>query len=94
MPSEFGPDPYAPLVKESPIIVSKKKYRDLAEELELSWISVVCNPYLDWSLKNGSWSIDIKGRKAKRASSVDDECVDEVQLDRLILVHKTLLLAT
>ncbi|RFU35504.1 hypothetical protein B7463_g795, partial [Scytalidium lignicola] len=65
VPSEFGPDPYAPLVKESPIIASKKKYRDLAEELGLSWISVVCNPYLDWSLENGYWSIDIKGRKAK-----------------------------
>ncbi|KAH8810904.1 hypothetical protein F5884DRAFT_727138 [Xylogone sp. PMI_703] len=65
VPSEFGPDPYAPLVKESPIIASKKKYRDLAEELGLSWISVVCNPYLDWSLENGSWSIDIKGREAK-----------------------------
>jgi uncharacterized protein YbjT (DUF2867 family) len=65
VPSEFGPDPYAPLVKESPIIASKKKYRDLAEELGLSWISVVCNPYLDWSLENGSWSIDIKGRNAK-----------------------------
>jgi uncharacterized protein YbjT (DUF2867 family) len=65
VPSEFGPDPYAPLVKESPIIASKKMYRDLAEELGLSWISVVCNPYLDWSLENGSWGIDIKERKAK-----------------------------
>jgi uncharacterized protein YbjT (DUF2867 family) len=64
LPTEFGSDPYAPLAKNFPLMSSKKQYRDLVEELGMSWIAVVNNPWLDWSLKQGSWGIDIQNRKA------------------------------
>ena len=64
LPTEFGSDPYASLAKNFPLMSSKKQYRDLVEELGMSWIAVVNNPWLDWSLKQGSWGIDIQNRKA------------------------------
>ncbi len=45
LPTEFGSDPYARLVQESPFLSSKKQYRDLAEEVGVSWIAIVNNPW-------------------------------------------------
>ncbi|CAO2647206.1 Nn.00g081280.m01.CDS01 [Neocucurbitaria sp. VM-36] len=64
LPTEFGSDPYAPFAKVFPMLADKKKYRDLAEELGISWIAVVNNPWFDWSLKQGNWGIDVRGKKA------------------------------
>ncbi|KAF1847704.1 NAD(P)-binding protein [Cucurbitaria berberidis CBS 394.84] len=65
LPTEFGSDPYSPLAKNFPMLIErKKKYRDLVEELGLSWIAVVNNPWFDWSLKHGNWGINIKEKKA------------------------------
>ncbi|OAL43132.1 NAD(P)-binding protein [Pyrenochaeta sp. DS3sAY3a] len=64
LPTEFGSDPYAPFVKGFPMLAAKKKYRDLIEELGMSWIAVVNNPWFDWSLSQGHWGVDIKERKA------------------------------
>ncbi|KAF1943950.1 NAD(P)-binding protein [Clathrospora elynae] len=64
LPTEFGSDIYAPFAKVFPIMSSKKQYRDLTEELGMSWIAVVNNPWFDWSLKGGLWGIDIANQKA------------------------------
>lgn len=64
LPTEFGSDPYAPFAKAFPMLAEKKKYRDLVEELGMSWIAVVNNPWFDWSLKQGNWGINVKERKA------------------------------
>jgi uncharacterized protein YbjT (DUF2867 family) len=66
LPSEFGPDPFAKqLTDENILLVTKKIYRDLIEELGVSsWVSPTVGPWLDDGLDNGLWGIDIKGRKA------------------------------
>ncbi|KAK1722592.1 hypothetical protein CaCOL14_003201 [Colletotrichum acutatum] len=66
LPTEFGSDP-APskLLEVSPMVAGKKQFRDLTEELGLSWIAIVNNPWFDWSLGQGFWGIDIKNRFAK-----------------------------
>jgi len=64
VPTEFGSDIYSPIATEFPMTGTKKKYRDLVEEKGMNWIAVVNNPWFDWSMKQGLWSIDIPGRKA------------------------------
>ncbi|KAI8933412.1 hypothetical protein NX059_010027 [Plenodomus lindquistii] len=64
LPIEFGSDIYAPFAKTFHIMSMKKQYRDLIEELGMSWIAIINNPWFDWSLKKGTWGIDIKNRKA------------------------------
>ncbi|OHE94900.1 hypothetical protein CORC01_09819 [Colletotrichum orchidophilum] len=66
LPTEFGSD-LAPskLLEVSPLVAGKKQFRDLVEELGLSWIAIVNNPWFDWSLGQGFWGIDIKNRSAR-----------------------------
>jgi hypothetical protein len=63
LPTEFGSDPYAPMVRDLPMLAAKKKYRDDVEQHGMNWIAVVTNPWFDWSLKQGIWSIDIPARQ-------------------------------
>ncbi|KAF2826888.1 NAD(P)-binding protein [Ophiobolus disseminans] len=71
LPTEFGSDIYSPIARDFPMTGMKKKYRDLIEEKGLSWIGIVNNPWFDWSMKQGLWSIDIPGRKATIYDSGD-----------------------
>ncbi|KAF2023288.1 NAD(P)-binding protein, partial [Setomelanomma holmii] len=65
LPTEFGSDPLSPLAKDFfPMLGIKKKYRDLIEEKGMSWVAVANNPWFDWSLARGMWSIDIPRKKA------------------------------
>jgi uncharacterized protein YbjT (DUF2867 family) len=64
LPTEFGSDIYSPIAADFAMTGSKKKYRDLIAEKGLSWVAIVNNPWFDWSLKAGMWSIDIPGKKA------------------------------
>ncbi|KAK6227399.1 hypothetical protein QIS74_00954 [Colletotrichum tabaci] len=66
LPTEFGSDP-APskLLDANPLVSGKKQFRDLVEELGMSWIAVVNNPWFDWSLGQGFWGIDIAKRSAR-----------------------------
>jgi uncharacterized protein YbjT (DUF2867 family) len=64
LPTEFGSDIYSPIATDFPMTGMKKKYRDLIEEREMSWVAIVNNPWFDWSLKQGMWSIDIPSKKA------------------------------
>lgn len=64
LPTEFGSDIYSPIATDFPMTGMKKRYRDLIEEKGMSWVAVVNNPWFDWSLKQGLWSIDIPARKA------------------------------
>ncbi|OHW93445.1 isoflavone reductase family protein [Colletotrichum incanum] len=66
LPTEFGSD-LAPskLLDASPLVAGKKQFRDLIEELGMSWIAIVNNPWFDWSLAQGFWGIDIKNRSAR-----------------------------
>ncbi|KIW21623.1 hypothetical protein PV08_02203 [Exophiala spinifera] len=65
-PSEFGPDPFAgQLLEENELLVTKKRVRDLVEELGVSnWVSVVVGPWLEFGLSTGLWGVDAKARKA------------------------------
>ncbi|KAF4999629.1 hypothetical protein FDECE_11446 [Fusarium decemcellulare] len=66
LPTEFGIDIEAPLTREMAMMAEKKGIRDLINQLGVSsWIAVVNNPLLDWSMKVGCWGIDIKSRKAE-----------------------------
>ncbi len=61
VPNELGSDPYASqLLAASLVLVAKKTYRDLIEEVGLSWIASVNNPWFDWSLEGGHWGFDIR----------------------------------
>lgn len=66
VPSEFGPDPFAKqLTDENILLVTKKIYRDLIEELGVSsWVSPVVGPWIEFGLDAGLWGVDVKGRKA------------------------------
>jgi len=65
LPVEYGSDlEAAPLVGAIPVLANKKHFRDLAEEEGISWIAIINNPWIDWSLAQGSWKIDIKSRRA------------------------------
>ncbi|GKT48208.1 pinoresinol reductase 2 [Colletotrichum spaethianum] len=66
LPTEFGSD-LAPskLLDASPLVAGKKQFRDLIEELGMSWVAIINNPWFDWSLAQGFWGIDIKNRSAK-----------------------------
>ncbi|WYZ35149.1 hypothetical protein EsH8_I_001425 [Colletotrichum jinshuiense] len=66
LPTEFGSD-LAPskLLEASPFVAAKKQFRDLTEELGMSWIAIVNNPWFDWSLGQGLWGFDIKNRAAR-----------------------------
>lgn len=64
LPTEFGSDIYSPIATDFPMTGMKKKYRDLIEEKGMDWVAIVNNPWFDWSLKAGLWSVDIPGRKA------------------------------
>ncbi|EAT81740.1 hypothetical protein HBH56_119110 [Parastagonospora nodorum] len=64
LPTEFGSDINSPIAKDFEITGMKKKYRDLIEEKGSSWVAIVNNPWFDWSLKAGLWSIDVPGKKA------------------------------
>ncbi|KAK2029756.1 NAD(P)-binding protein [Colletotrichum zoysiae] len=66
LPTEFGSDT-APskLMDANPFLSAKKQFRDLTEELGMSWVAVVNNPWFDWSLPQGFWGIDIKSRSAR-----------------------------
>jgi uncharacterized protein YbjT (DUF2867 family) len=64
LPTEFGSDIYSPIATDFPITGMKKKYRDLIEDKNMSWVAIVNNPWFDWSLKQGMWSIDIASKKA------------------------------
>lgn len=64
LPTEFGSDIYSRIASDFPMTGMKKKYRDLVEENGMNWVAIVNNPWFDWSMKAGMWSIDIPGRKA------------------------------
>ena len=64
LPTEFGSDIYSPIAEDFPMTGMKKKYRDLIEEKGMNWVAIINNPWFDWSMKAGMWSIDIPGRKA------------------------------
>ncbi|EFQ32480.1 hypothetical protein CGRA01v4_05912 [Colletotrichum graminicola] len=66
LPTEFGSDPVPSKLRDaSPLLAIKEQFRNLAEELGMSWVAVVNNPWFDWSLERGLWGIDIKGRSAR-----------------------------
>ncbi|KAK1967330.1 NAD(P)-binding protein [Colletotrichum sublineola] len=66
LPTEFGSDPVpSKLLAASPMLGAKKQFRDLAEELGVSWVAIVSNPWFDWSLARGLWGIDIANRSAR-----------------------------
>lgn len=65
LPTEWGSDPAAKLVDEFLPLAEKREQRRLIEDLGVSsWVAIVNNPWFDFSLRNGSWGIDVKGRKA------------------------------
>jgi hypothetical protein len=47
-----------------PMMGLKKKYRTLVEENGMSWVAIVNNPWFDWSMKLGMWSVNIPGKQA------------------------------
>lgn len=64
LPTEFGSDIYSPIAADFPMTGMKKNYRDLIEAKGMSWVAIVNNPWFDWSLKKGMWSIEISSKKA------------------------------
>jgi uncharacterized protein YbjT (DUF2867 family) len=64
LPTEFGSDLNAPFAKSFPMLTGKVQYRELVEELGMSWVCIVNNPWFDWSLKGGMWGVDIPSKKA------------------------------
>jgi uncharacterized protein YbjT (DUF2867 family) len=64
LPTEFGSDTSSSLGKDFPMTGAKQKYQDLIEKLGMKWVAVVNNPWFDWNLKRGMWSINIPERKA------------------------------
>lgn len=65
LPTEFGSDLEATqLVKESLPLWGKAEHRQLINELGGTWIAVINNPWFDWSLSKGAFSIDAEKRKA------------------------------
>jgi uncharacterized protein YbjT (DUF2867 family) len=64
LPTEFGSDINSSLAQDFPMMSMKKKYRDLIEEKGMNWVAVINNPWFDWSLKQGMWSVDIPAKKA------------------------------
>ncbi|KUJ14298.1 NAD(P)-binding protein [Mollisia scopiformis] len=71
LPNEYGNDGASEeVMKNIPILVGKKKYRDLIEGLGVSnWIGIATNMWIDFGLKGGRFSIDIP----KRTATVYDE---------------------
>ncbi|KAH9884718.1 hypothetical protein F4778DRAFT_551821 [Xylariomycetidae sp. FL2044] len=67
VPTEYGSDPTHPLLNaEIPLMVMKAPYRKQIEDLGVSsWIGVVDNPWLDFSLRIGALGIDFKTRTAR-----------------------------
>jgi hypothetical protein len=45
------------------MLTGKVQYRGLVEELGMSWVCVVNNPWFDSSLKGGMWDVDIPTKK-------------------------------
>jgi uncharacterized protein YbjT (DUF2867 family) len=64
LPTEFGSDIESQLAMDFPMIGMKKKYRTLIEEKGMSWVAIVNNPWFDWSMKLGMWSVNIQKKQA------------------------------
>jgi uncharacterized protein YbjT (DUF2867 family) len=64
LPTEFGSDINSQIVTDFPMMAMKKKYRTLVEENGMGWVAIVNNPWFDWSMKLGMWSVSIPGKQA------------------------------
>lgn len=67
VPCEFGSDATnEQLNSRMTLMTMKKPYRELIEELGVSsWIGVVCNPWFDYSMRQGFFGLDVKTKTAR-----------------------------
>ncbi|KAI1325006.1 NAD(P)-binding protein [Xylariaceae sp. FL0255] len=67
VPCEFGSDPTHPkLNAEISIMSMKAPFRNLIEELGVSsWVGIVNNPWVEFSLRLGLYGIDLKSKTAR-----------------------------
>ncbi|KAI1113078.1 hypothetical protein F5Y14DRAFT_418796 [Nemania sp. NC0429] len=66
VPCEFSSDPtHAKLNAETQLMKAKAPYRKLIEDLGISsWIGVVNNPWVEFSMRHGVYGIDLKKKTA------------------------------
>ncbi|RDW60995.1 hypothetical protein BP6252_12378 [Coleophoma cylindrospora] len=65
MPTEFGADNANERVRDSVMINSSKTHvRQRIEDLGMKWIGIATNPWFDYSLKGGFFSIDVSRHTA------------------------------
>jgi hypothetical protein len=64
LPTEFGSDPDAKLVDSLPLLKHKAANRKLIQDLGMSSIAVITNPWFEFCLPYGIFGLDVKGKKA------------------------------